>query len=72
MTENTNSGKRGYRPWTDEDVDKLRRFANLGASTIATALNRPKTAIYNKAKALGIDVTRKAQGDTGDAAEASA
>lgn len=66
MTEQT---KRVYKPWTDEDIDKLRRFAGLGASTIATALGRPKIAVYNKAKALGIDITRKAQNSSDDAVE---
>ena len=68
----TDQTKRTYKPWTDEDIDKLRRFAGLGASTIATALGRPKISVYNKAKALGIDITRKARSAGDDAPEASA
>ena len=66
MSEETTS-KRVYRPWSDEEIDKLRRFASLGAGTIATALSRPKVAVYNKAKALGIDITKRSTADQVDA-----
>ena len=55
----TSAAKRGYRKWTAEEIDTIRLFANLGAANIATMLNRPKIAIYNKAKQLGVSVSLK-------------
>lgn len=53
------AASRAYRKWTADEIEKIQRFANLGAATIATMLNRPKVAVYNKAKQLGIDVTKR-------------
>ena len=53
------ASKRSYRKWTAEEIDTIRQFANLGAANIATMLKRPKIAVYNKAKQLGVSVSLK-------------
>jgi len=53
------ASKRSYRKWTAEELETMKSCSSLGVSTVATMLNRPKVAIYNKAKQLGISVSAK-------------
>ena len=61
VNEKLSSSRRQYVRWTDEQVEFLRRNAALGATTIAVALGKQVPGVYQKAKQLGIDVTKSAK-----------
>lgn len=44
------------RPWTDDDIAKLRKLAAAGATLMraSAALNRAGTSVQKKARSLGI------------------
>lgn len=49
------------KPWTEEDDATMLRLSPLGADALATALQRPKSQIRNRAAKLGISLRREGE-----------